>query len=65
MLKICQQYEKGKGRISQPYPWFIKVLKMESAAYFANKNIAESAKLKKEGIGKMAEILKQMAGQDG
>ena len=65
LLKICQQYEKDKGRISQPYPWFIKVLKMESAAYFANRNIAESAKFKKEGIGKMAEILKQMAGQDG
>jgi len=65
LLKICEQYNKDKGRIGQPYPWFIKVLKMESASYFANRNIAESAKFKKEGIGKMADILKQIAGQDG
>jgi hypothetical protein len=37
---------------------------MESASYFANRNIAENTKFKKEGIGKMAEILKQIAGQD-
>ncbi len=63
LARICKQYQKDKGGISQPYPWFIKVLKMESASYFANKNIAESAKLKKEGIGKMADILKRIEEQ--
>ena len=63
LLKICEQYSKDKGRIGQPYPWFIKVLKMESAAYFANRNITESARFKKEGIGKMADILRQIQGQ--
>jgi len=65
LIKICEQYQKDKDSIRDPYPWFIKVLKMESASYFANRNIAENTKFKKEGIGKMAEILKQMAGQDG
>jgi len=60
LSKICQQYQKDKGRISQPYPWFIKVLKMESSAYFARMNIEQSKKFKKEGIGKMADILKQI-----
>jgi len=64
LIKICQQYQKDKGRISQPYPWFIKVLKMESSAYFARANVEQSNKFKKEGIGKMADILRQMAGQN-
>jgi len=60
LIKICQQYQKDKGRISQPYPWFIKVLKMESSAYFARVNIERGNKFKKEGIGKMADILRQI-----
>ncbi|MBU4376895.1 MAG: hypothetical protein KKD29_05385 [Candidatus Omnitrophica bacterium] len=64
LIKICEQYKKDKGRINQPYPWFIKVLKMESASYFANKNITESAKFKNQGIGKLADILKQMTGHN-
>ena len=60
LSKICQQYQKDKGRISQPYPWFIKVLKMESSAYFARMNIEQSKKFKRQGIGKMADILKQI-----
>jgi hypothetical protein len=65
LVKICQQYEKDKGRISQPYPWFIKVLKMESSAYFAQLNIKQGEQFKKEGIGRMADILKQITGQGG
>jgi len=65
LIKICQQYQKDKGRISQPYPWFIKVLKMESSAYFARMNIKQSEKFKKESIGKMADILRQITGRDG
>lgn len=63
LIKICEQYQRDKNSIRDPYPWFIKVLKMESASYFANKNIAASAKFKKEGIGKMADILRQMQEQ--
>jgi hypothetical protein len=58
--RICEQYKKDRDKIREPYPWFIKVLRMESASYFANKNIAQSAKLKEGGIGKMADILRQM-----
>jgi len=31
-----------KDSIESPYPWFLKVLKMETGKYFANKNIEES-----------------------
>ena len=60
LIKICEQYRKDKDRIREPYPWFIKVLKMESSAYFARMNIEQSKKFKKQGIGKMADILKQI-----
>jgi hypothetical protein len=63
LIKICEQYQKDKDDIRDPYPWFIKVLKMESASYFANKNIAANARFKKEGIGKMADILRHIQEQ--
>jgi hypothetical protein len=62
LINICQQYEKDKGRIRDPYPWFIKVLKMESASFFANRNVEESKKFKQQGIGRFADILKQITG---
>ncbi|MFH1441611.1 MAG: hypothetical protein ABIH18_06205 [Candidatus Omnitrophota bacterium] len=62
LIKICQQYEKDKGIIRDPYPWFIKVLKMESSAFFADRNVKESKKFKKQGIGRFADILKQITG---
>lgn len=63
LIKICEQYRKDKDRIREPYPWFIKVLKMESSAYFARANVEQGKKFKKEGIGKMADILKQIQEQ--
>jgi len=62
LIKICKQYEKDKGRIRDPYPWFIKVLKMESAAFFSNMNEKKGKELKKQGIGRFADILKQITG---
>ena len=62
LIKICQQYEKDKGKIRDAYPWFIKVLKMESAGFFANKHVEEGKKFKKQGIGRFADILKQITG---
>jgi hypothetical protein len=63
LIKICEQYRKDKDRIREPYPWFIKVLKMESSAYFARANVEQGKKFKKEGIGRMADILKQIQEQ--
>ena len=60
LIKICGQYQKDKDSIREPYPWFIKVLKMESASYFANKNIAEGERYKKEDAQSLAEILRQI-----
>lgn len=62
LIRICQQYEKDKGIIRDPYPWFIKVLKMESSAFFAERHVEEGKKFKKQGIGRFADILKQITG---
>jgi hypothetical protein len=50
ILKVCEQYFKDKGTIKKQFPWFIKVLSMESAAYQARKNIEENEKAKKEPV---------------
>lgn len=63
LIKICEQYQKDKDGIRDPYPWFIKVLAMESQAYFANKNIEDARRFKEQGIGKMADILRQIQEQ--
>jgi len=60
LIKICDQYQKDKGKIHQPYPWFIRVLRMESEAYFANKNVEEGESLKNENTGSMADILRHI-----
>jgi hypothetical protein len=57
---ICEQYTQDKDNIRELYPWFIKVLSMTSHAYFANANIEEGKRYKKQGIGMMADILKQI-----
>jgi len=62
LIRICQQYQKDKDGIRDPYPWFIKVLKMESAAFFAERHVEEGKKFKKQGIGRFADILKQITG---
>lgn len=60
LIKICRQYERDKDIIRNPYPWFIKVLQMESAAFFANKNVEEGRRWKEQGVGKFGDILKQI-----
>ena len=62
LIKICEQYKKDKNSIRDPYPWFIKVLKMESAAFFSNMNEKKGKEFKKQGIGRFADILKQITG---
>lgn len=62
LIKICEQYQKDKNSIRDPYPWFIKVLKMESASFFANMNEKKGKEFKKQGIGRFADILKQITG---
>ena len=63
LIKICEQYQKDKDNIRDPYPWFIKVLTMESQAYFAHRSVEEGRRFKEQGIGKMADILRQIQEQ--
>ncbi len=37
LLKVCQAYDKKK--IQEPWPWFVKVIKDETAMWHANKQI--------------------------
>lgn len=60
LLKLCHQYQKDKARISQPYPWFIRVLKAESSAYFAKRSIEESNQFKSRGAQRLGDILNQI-----
>jgi hypothetical protein len=62
LIRICEEYgkEKAKGKIKKPYPWFIKVLKMESAAYFSNRNEKKGQEFKDEGVGKLRDVLREI-----
>lgn len=39
LLRVCKAYEQDKGKIDKPWPWFVKVIKAESAMYFAQQQI--------------------------
>ena len=61
ILGVCAAYHKEKDKIKEPFPWFMVVLRKESEAYFAARNIAEHQKIKERGVMSLAEILKQAA----
>ena len=50
LLKICEQYLKNKDKVKEAWPWFIKALELESAQYFAKKNITDHDKSRSQGI---------------
>lgn len=58
ILGVCASYHKDKDKIKDPFPWFMVVLRKESEAYFAEKNIAEHRKIKDQGAMSLADILR-------
>jgi len=44
LLRVCEVYEKDKANIEQPWPWFLKVLKAESALWHADQQIKANDK---------------------
>lgn len=55
LLAVCRAYEKDKAKIKEPWPWFTKVLKVESGLWCANENIKANVKR-----GKFAFSLKEI-----
>lgn len=60
IVKVCMQYKRDKDKIGRPYPWFIKVLKMETEAYFARKNIEEGKEFKRGSFEGLGDILRRL-----
>lgn len=59
ILKVCDAYNKERGEIIDPWPWFMTVLTRESKNWFAEQNIAQAQTYKKDsGASSLAEILK-------
>ncbi len=44
LLGVCKAYEQDKANIKQPWPWFVKVVKVETALYHAQQNINANKK---------------------
>lgn len=59
LMRVCEAYEQDKGKITEPWPWFVKVLKLESANWNANRNMAEGQGHKQAN---MALSVKQILG---
>ena len=47
LLKVCEQYTKDKDKITKQWPWFIKVIELETSQYFARQHIKQSEEYKK------------------
>ena len=45
---VCYQYLKDKKRITEPYPWFKKVLNIECSKWYADQNAKRGEEFKKE-----------------
>lgn len=39
LLRVCAAYEHDKASIKAPWPWFLEVIKAESALWYANQQI--------------------------
>ena len=48
LLRVCMAYEQDKGKIGKPWPWFVKVIKTETALWHAQQNINAHKKYKKD-----------------
>jgi len=44
LLRVCEAYERDKAKIDKPWPWFIKVLRVESGLWHAQQQINKNDK---------------------
>ncbi|MGE0267874.1 MAG: helix-turn-helix domain-containing protein [Candidatus Omnitrophota bacterium] len=60
LINACRKYERYKDRVDNPWGWFHTMIDVKSGEYFANEEVKQHEKLKKEPptVGK---ILAQMA----
>jgi len=50
LVSLCHQYFKDKNDINNRWCWFVRVLAAKSSEYYANKNVEENQKRKKESM---------------
>ena len=50
VIGVCRQYVKDKKKIKSEWAWFSKVMRVESAAYFARQSVVEGEKWKKVNL---------------
>ena len=56
---VCWQYIKDGANVKNEWPWFLTVLKAESAAHFSRQSIHEGEEFKKAPIASaLKEIIK-------
>jgi len=63
ILRICAQYRDSKPVISEHWPWFLRVLKAESEAYYAEQAQKEHARLKSGSGGCSLKDILQLASE--
>lgn len=60
IIGVCEQYLKNGNNIRKDYPWFLRVLKVETEKHFAEQNIEENERYKKQSTEAIGNILKRM-----
>ncbi len=60
MIKLCRRFKEDKNKIKNVWGWFKRTVEAESAQFFAQQNIKEHEKIKKEPAT-VGRILAQMA----
>lgn len=58
VINVCQAFVRERPKIKSEWPWFVKVMKQETALYFANQNISEH-KVAQEGGVSLGDILRR------
>ena len=57
--EVCLQYLSMSADVDNTFPYFLKVLKMKTAEYFANQNIREHQEIKKQPMA-FRDILREI-----
>ena len=61
LIKLCKQFKQDKGRIKNVWGWFQRTVELQMRQFFAQMNIKEHERIKKEPTT-VGRILAKMAG---
>ncbi len=64
IIGVCNRYLKDKANINSPWPWLVKVFKIECNQYYAGMSRQEGEKQKDQPVPKLIkDVLKTMGGE--